>query len=138
MTLTTFGRLPVRSRRAVRWATGLRRVQPRAAPPHRCMARAGMRAARPVIVVSTGRSGSTMLSNIVRSHPELLSLSELFILLDDPAFPDGPISGLRFWEILSRPSGTLHCSSGRVSHLLSCCTSRARAPGSTPRRASHR
>jgi putative sulfotransferase len=67
-----------------------------------------MRAARPVIVVSTGRSGSTMLSNMVRGHPELLSLSELFILLGDPAFPDGPVSGARFWDILSRPHRTLH------------------------------
>jgi hypothetical protein len=67
-----------------------------------------MEAARPVIVLSTGRSGSTMLSNMVRSHPELLSLSELFILLGDPAFPDGPVSGPRFWEILSRPNPVLH------------------------------
>src|SRR5215469_3809769 len=67
-----------------------------------------MRAVRPVIVVTTGRSGSTMLSNMVRSHPELLSLSELFILLGVRAFSDGPVSGPRFWEILSRPHRALH------------------------------
>jgi len=80
-----------------------------------------MRAARPVIVVSTGRSGSTMLSTMVRSHPELLSLSELFILLGDPAFPDGPVSGPGFWEILSRPYPTLHVlqrSGVRFAELL--------------------
>ena len=67
-----------------------------------------MSAARPVIVVTTGRSGSTMLSNMVRSHPELLSLSELFILLGDRPFSEGPVSGPRFWEILSRPQRALH------------------------------
>jgi len=67
-----------------------------------------MRNTRPAIVVSTGRSGSTMLSNMVRLHPHLLSLSELFILLGDAAFPDGPIGGAQFWELLSRPSRAIH------------------------------
>jgi hypothetical protein len=31
-----------------------------------------------VIVVSTGRCGSTMLSNMLRLNPEILSLSEFF------------------------------------------------------------
>src|SRR5438309_1715222 len=64
--------------------------------------------ARPVIVVSTGRSGSTLLSNMIREHRELLSLSELFILLGDAAFPEGPVSGARFWGILSRPNPQIH------------------------------
>jgi hypothetical protein len=64
--------------------------------------------ARPVIVVSTGRSGSTLLSNMVREHPELLSLSELFIVVAESAFPAGDISGAQFWEILSRPSRGMH------------------------------
>jgi hypothetical protein len=64
--------------------------------------------ARPVIVVSTGRCGSTLLSNMVREHPELLSLSEFFILLGDDAFPPGLVSGTRFWEILTRPHKRLH------------------------------
>jgi hypothetical protein len=64
--------------------------------------------ARPVIIVSTGRCGSTLLSNMVREHPELLSLSELFILLGDDAFPPGLVSGMQFWEILARPHERLH------------------------------
>ena len=38
-----------------------------------------------VIVVSTGRCGSTMLSNMLRLNPEILSLSEFFsLLMPDP------------------------------------------------------
>lgn len=46
-----------------------------------------------------------MLSNIVRGHPDLLSLSELFVLIGDRAFPDGPVSGEQFWDIIGRPNG---------------------------------
>lgn len=60
--------------------------------------------ARPVIVVSTGRCGSTLLSNMVRAHPDLLSLSEFFVLLREAAFPGDPVTGQQFWEILSQPS----------------------------------
>lgn len=32
----------------------------------------------PVLVLSTGRCGSTMLSDVLNTHPEVLSLSEFF------------------------------------------------------------
>src|SRR5262249_4297047 len=40
-----------------------------------------------VIVVSTGRCGSTMLSNMLRVNPEILCLSEFFSLLMRAPFP---------------------------------------------------
>ena len=41
-----------------------------------------------VFVVSTGHCGSTMLSNMLRLNPEILSLSEfLALLLPDPLPP---------------------------------------------------
>jgi hypothetical protein len=63
--------------------------------------------ARPTIVVSTGRSGSTLVSRMVREHRDVLSLSEFFVLLGDAAFPDGSVSGPGFWEMLSRPGADM-------------------------------
>ena len=40
----------------------------------------------PVFIVGTGRCGSTMLSNMVRLHPDLLSVSEFFTSLTSRAF----------------------------------------------------
>lgn len=63
----------------------------------------------PTFVVGTGRCGSTMISSILREHPALLSLSELFSLITDmgtrvsAAFPEGLIDGAQFWSILSTP-----------------------------------
>ena len=37
----------------------------------------------PVFVVGTGRCGSTMLSNMLRIHPEVLSLSEFMVAIAD-------------------------------------------------------
>ena len=37
----------------------------------------------PVFIVSTGRCGSTMMSDIARLHPKLLSLSEFFVSLSN-------------------------------------------------------
>jgi cytochrome P450 family 135 len=58
---------------------------------------------RPHFIISTGRCGSTLLSSILRSHPEILSISELFTPLHPSAFPPGQLSGQRFWELLSSP-----------------------------------
>lgn len=61
----------------------------------------------PVFIVGTGRCGSTMLSNMLREHPAILSLSEFFALVTDfytrlpHAFPEGTIQASQFWEILS-------------------------------------
>src|SRR5205814_5089302 len=55
----------------------------------------------------TGRCGSTMLSLILNDHPEVLSLSEFFTILKDPADPDGFLSheldGAELWRRLSSP-----------------------------------
>jgi hypothetical protein len=47
---------------------------------------------RPAFVVGTGRCGSTLLSDLLGLHPDVLSLSEAFMnLLPDPV-PDGPVT----------------------------------------------
>lgn len=61
----------------------------------------------PTFVVGTGRCGSTMLSRMLHQHPDVLSLSEFFSFVCDaggriPAlFPEAPISGQTFWELIS-------------------------------------
>jgi len=63
----------------------------------------------PVFVVGTGRCGSTMISDMLRKHPTVLSLSELFAAVTDlmtlvpQAFPTGVIDASHFWRILSTP-----------------------------------
>jgi putative sulfotransferase len=59
----------------------------------------------PVFVVSSGRCGSTLVSNMLRLHPEILSLSEFLIMLSPGAFPGGGVSiyGSQFWALLSTP-----------------------------------
>jgi Sulfotransferase family len=56
-------------------------------------------------VVSTGRSGSTMLSKILQLHPDVLSLSEFFVSLQRAPFewilPTDPIDGAQLWEMMS-------------------------------------
>jgi hypothetical protein len=56
------------------------------------------------LILSTGRCGSTLLSDIVRAHPDALSVSELFSALSDHDLSERPLSGARFWEMLSTPS----------------------------------
>jgi len=62
---------------------------------------------RPVIVVGTGRCGSTLVSGLMRAHPQVLSISELFSFVTDlgarvpGAFEPGPVSGARFWARLT-------------------------------------
>ncbi|MFF7649085.1 sulfotransferase family protein [Streptomyces sp. NPDC007983] len=61
-------------------------------------------AARPLtFVVGTGRCGSTALSEVLRLHPHILSLSELMASLEPSALPEGALSGEEFWEILATP-----------------------------------
>lgn len=59
----------------------------------------------PVFVVSSGRCGSTLVSNMLRLHPDILSLSEFLIMLMPGAFAGGfaPIHGPQFWALLSTP-----------------------------------
>src|SRR5437660_2815005 len=56
------------------------------------------------IVVGTGRCGSTMISNIVRKHPDVLSMSEFFVLLEGARFREGMVDASQFWKLLSTPS----------------------------------
>ncbi|MEZ4385428.1 MAG: sulfotransferase [Nannocystaceae bacterium] len=61
----------------------------------------------PVVVVGTGRCGSTLLSEMLRAHPEVASISEFFSFITDlgalipEAFPAEPVSGAAFWELVA-------------------------------------
>lgn len=56
-----------------------------------------------VFVVSTGRCGSTMVSNMLRLNRQIVSLSEfLALLLPDP-LPPGELDATAYWRLLSQP-----------------------------------
>lgn len=60
----------------------------------------------PTFVVGTGRCGSTMLSNMLREHSKVLSLSEFFAMVTygqglDQSFSDIRIDGRSFWTTLT-------------------------------------
>lgn len=55
-------------------------------------------------VIGTGRSGSTALSRILNTHPDVLSLNEYLASVGDAAFPEGLVSGAEFWDALFRPT----------------------------------
>jgi hypothetical protein len=57
----------------------------------------------PLFIVSTGRSGSTMLSQLLSLHPDVLSLSELFNALHPLGFRKDPVDGPNLWSVLSEP-----------------------------------
>lgn len=52
-------------------------------------------------IVSSGRCGSTLMSNLVKHHPDILSLSEVFASMMPRAFTHGRLSGKRFWKLLN-------------------------------------
>ncbi len=56
----------------------------------------------PAIVVSSGRCGSTMLSDILNSHPGILSISELFVLQGRALFNFRRLTGSEMWSIVSK------------------------------------
>ncbi len=56
-----------------------------------------------ILIVGTGRCGSTLLSKMLNGHPDVLSLSEFFMSLQPGAFPAGSLTGAEFWDLLSRP-----------------------------------
>jgi hypothetical protein len=64
-------------------------------------------APNPVIVVGTGRCGSTLVSAMMRAHPEVLSLSELFSFVTDlgslipRAFAPEAVTGAEFWRVMA-------------------------------------
>lgn len=63
----------------------------------------------PTFIIGTGRCGSTMLSNFLREHPQIASLSEFFSLVTDfggriaESFPEGVVSAEEFWRIIASP-----------------------------------
>jgi hypothetical protein len=60
--------------------------------------------ARPgTFVVSTGRCGSTMLSNMLRLNPDMLSLSEFLSLLMPDPLAAGELDAGAYWRLLSEP-----------------------------------
>ena len=61
----------------------------------------------PVLVLSTGRCGSTMISDVLNLHPEVLSLSEVFSLLGPLALFRKRLSGRAMWALCSRQSPAL-------------------------------
>ena len=56
----------------------------------------------PVLVLSTGRCGSTMISDIVNRHPKILSLSEFFSFIGLGAFSRKRLNGEAMWKLCSR------------------------------------
>ncbi|MGW2547108.1 sulfotransferase, partial [Kitasatospora sp. NPDC001574] len=61
----------------------------------------------PTFVISTGRCGSTLVSRMLRAHPEVLSLSELFSTVRSRGYLDGAPDGAQFWRMLSEPEPTM-------------------------------
>jgi putative sulfotransferase len=54
------------------------------------------------LVLSTGRCGSTVLSDVIAEHPAALSVSELFSAVPEPELVDRELSGAQFWDLLGR------------------------------------
>jgi len=61
----------------------------------------------PVFVLSTGRCGSTMISDLLNRHPAILSLSEFMTLLGQEAFARRNPTGAQMWQVYSRQSPAL-------------------------------
>ena len=59
------------------------------------------------LVLGTARCGSTLVSAILRAHPAMLSLSELFSTAGALAFRPSRPTGARFWRGLATPSRAL-------------------------------
>jgi putative sulfotransferase len=66
-----------------------------------------MNSQAPVFIVGTGRCGSTALSNMLRLHPAVLSLSELLTFLRPYTLAYDRLDGVQFWRVLSEPR-TMH------------------------------
>ena len=56
------------------------------------------------LILGSARCGSTLVSRILRLHPHVLSLSELFATAGPHAFRPGRLSGARFHARLATPS----------------------------------
>ena len=67
----------------------------------------------PVLVLSTGRCGSTLISDVLNTHPEVLSLSEFFANVGMKAFVRKRPSGKAIWKIRQRHSPGLRAMLAR-------------------------
>jgi hypothetical protein len=54
------------------------------------------------LVLSTGRCGSTMVSDVIAEHPGVLSVSELFSSVPETDLAERDLDGAAFWRLLSR------------------------------------
>jgi len=61
----------------------------------------------PVFIVGTGRCGSTLMSNLINIHPDILSLSEVFVSFATEGFVRRKLDGPSFWKMLSQASPVL-------------------------------
>lgn len=61
----------------------------------------------PVFIVGTGRCGSTLMSNLINLHPDILSLSEVFVSFPHDSLYHRKLDGERFWRMLSDTSPVL-------------------------------
>lgn len=64
----------------------------------------------PVFIVGTGRCGSTLMSNLVNLHPDILSLSEVFVSFATEGLAHRKMSGPRFWRLLNEASPILRAA----------------------------
>lgn len=55
------------------------------------------------LILGSARCGSTLVSEMLRRHPEILSISELFSMLGPYAFTPQSCDGRSFWRALSQP-----------------------------------
>lgn len=56
------------------------------------------------LILGSARCGSTLVSQILRLHPDILSVSELFASMGPRAFRPARLDGARFWAHLATPS----------------------------------
>ncbi|WP_143030613.1 sulfotransferase [Ruegeria halocynthiae] len=68
---------------------------------------AGRSPMKGAFLVNASRSGSTMMSTILRQHPDVLSLSELMATQGTRALLPGQISGQAFWWQLAKPTALM-------------------------------
>ncbi|MER6563284.1 sulfotransferase [Streptomyces sp. NPDC001027] len=54
-------------------------------------------------VINTGRCGSTLLSQLLHEHPDVLSISELFGIVPIKGRLDGRLDGREFWRQIAEP-----------------------------------
>ncbi|MDO5641506.1 MAG: sulfotransferase, partial [Paracoccus sp. (in: a-proteobacteria)] len=55
------------------------------------------------LLLGPARCGSTLVSRMLASHPDVLSISELFAMTGPRAFRPQSCDGARFWQALAQP-----------------------------------